>query len=263
MTLALSLILGLYLSADEPDGPSPPAVTDPGPQAPAQKPADSKKRLSRKDDKKSTAIPESLDDDAPVVEDDGRVPMPEDAKPASELDEKLLEELGGDLQAGQEEEDLVTKIAKNMRDSEERLARAQEDAETIQIQEQIVADLQKFLEEAQRQQQQNDPNQKMSKTKKKRPLTPEEQQRLARLQREKQLAAMKEGRQPANKPGPPRSAQEKLSPQPEDRAIWGHLSDLMRAEMNQYAKENFLSKYRDLIERYYTDIARRSQSSGD
>lgn len=261
MSMTVWLLVGALWAGDDATEPPMPAVVDPGKQSPADKPAESRKRLQRKEDKKAAKV--SMSDDKAPAEEDARIPKPEEVKPPAELEERLLDELGRDLESGpQGDEDLLTKIAQNMRESEERLARASEKEETVLLQEQIVRDLQKFLEDAQ-QQQQNQAKQSMTKMKKKRPLTPQERQQLAEAARRRQMLAQREGRRPANEAGPPRSAQEKLSPQEENRAIWGHLSELMRAEMNQYAKENFLAKYRDMIERYYTDISRRSQRSGD
>ncbi len=49
----------------------------------------------------------------------------------------------------------------------------------------------------------------------------------------------------------------------ENKNVWGHLSESMREEMAQYAKEGFLPKYREMLEKYYTSIANKSQKKSD
>ena len=46
--------------------------------------------------------------------------------------------------------------------------------------------------------------------------------------------------------------------------IWGHLPETMRAEMNAYAsREEFMTKYRDLLKQYYTTIAEKGPRKGE
>src|SRR5262249_32979279 len=47
--------------------------------------------------------------------------------------------------------------------------------------------------------------------------------------------------------------------------VWGHLPETLRQEMNQYAREQFMPKYGDLLKQYYATSAekgRRNQGSG-
>lgn len=200
-------------------------------------------------------------EEAPAAEEDRPIPKPaDDEPPANDLDELLQRELGGDLDAKEvEDADPIGKITQKMRKAEELLAQAREERKSVEIQEQIVRELSQLLEDLQNQDQNSRQMQRMQLQKK--PLS---QRQLAQLRRQQAQARMQAARrsqrgEPAERPGPPASARERLSPQPEDKAVWGHLSELLRAEMGQYAKDDFLAKYRDLIERYYTEIARQSR----
>lgn len=41
--------------------------------------------------------------------------------------------------------------------------------------------------------------------------------------------------------------------------VWGHLPETLRAEMNAYSREKFMAKYKDLIEKYYTNLAEKGR----
>jgi hypothetical protein len=45
--------------------------------------------------------------------------------------------------------------------------------------------------------------------------------------------------------------------------IWGHLPETMRAEMDAYARERFMARYEELIKHYYDRAARESRRKGD
>jgi hypothetical protein len=47
------------------------------------------------------------------------------------------------------------------------------------------------------------------------------------------------------------------------RSIWGHLPEAKRAEMDAYAREKFMTKYKDLINQYYETLAEKSRKKGD
>ena len=44
------------------------------------------------------------------------------------------------------------------------------------------------------------------------------------------------------------------------RAVWGHLPEKLREEMQQAFKESDLPKYRPLIEQYFRAIAEQNES---
>jgi hypothetical protein len=87
-------------------------------------------------------------------------------------------------------------------------------------------------------------------------MAQQQQQRQSGQQRqEKQSNDSRDGA------GPARQGREEFGTPKEVKDVWGHLSELMREEMSQYAKEGFLEKYREMLEQYYSTIATRSSGS--
>lgn len=236
-------------------------ASEPGKDEPA--PTDERKpirlRRDRGDNKeeaaKKRALPAEKEEKAPPVQ-DRNIPSPDDKPPANELDRDLLGELGQGLEKGEEEQtDPLLRAGQRMRDVEGRLARHGIDEDTIQVQEKIIADLEELLK--QQQSGKPPPNQNKKPQKK-------DQQQQAEMQRQQQQAKQQANNQPASKAsdraGPARSGREEFGTPKETKDVWGHLSEMLREEMSQYAKEGFLEKYRDLLEQYYSTIAARSQS---
>lgn len=182
-------------------------------------------------------------------------PPGEGEKKLSDLDRELLGELGQPVEAEPDEEaDPLLRAGRRMREVEGKLAQREADDPTIELQEKIIRDLDELL-----QQQQNGnppPNNKNKKQKQK-----QGQQRMAQnqqQQRAQQQRGNQQANESANRAGPPRMGREEFGAPKEVKDVWGHLSDLLRAEMSQYAKEGFLDKYRDLLEQYYSTIASES-----
>jgi hypothetical protein len=246
----LSLVL---LVSDEPAAPAgEPPKTD---QAPAAKPKKSLRKAGEPKAEEANKKP-SADDEAPAPESDRPIPKPgEEQPPTSETDQKLDEELGQDLEAAQNpDQDPVSRIAEGMKQSEEKLAQRQGNNETISLQEKIIKDLDELLAQAEN----PPPPSGSGKGAKKRSNQKQQQEMQKQRQTASRQPNSRKSRESSERIGPPRSAREELTPQQGERNVWGHLSEMMREEMGQYAKENFLVKYRDLIERYYTDIAKQS-----
>lgn len=215
-----------------------------------------KPRLRRDGDEKPKTDKPNADDLAPPSENDRGIPAPEKEMPTTDLDKELLEGLGQDLeQVPQEEADPLMRVGRRMRDVEERLARLDATDKTIEEQRKILEDLDELLKQAQNNNQNNKQNQNQKR---------QQQQQQQQQQSEEQRKAQQQNEnQQANRDqaGPPRRAgvQEPANPL-QTKDVWGHLSAMLRDEMSQYAKEGFLPKYRDLLEKYYSDIAERSRS---
>jgi hypothetical protein len=45
--------------------------------------------------------------------------------------------------------------------------------------------------------------------------------------------------------------------------VWGHLPESLRQEMNQYAREQFMPKYGDLLKQYYATIAEKGRRKSE
>jgi len=245
-----------------PSNPLPAEAKESSEAAKSPDPKPAKKMLKKKSDQPADKAEEKpkepSKDDAPMLDSDRLIPQPDQPMKEEETDAKLDEELGKDLETSKNESgDPLTRLTDEMRKAEELLAKLEGGDETVGVQEQIVKDLEQLLKQAQ-----NPPpggsSQNNSKKKKKQQ---QQQQQMSMQQRQQQQSQQRneKARNSSDRIGPPRAAREQTSPQPEERDVWGHLSEMMRGEMSQYAKENFLAKYRDMIERYYTDIARQSQ----
>jgi hypothetical protein len=62
---------------------------------------------------------------------------------------------------------------------------------------------------------------------------------------------------------PPNGELRPLPPTDNTKSIWGHLPEAKRAEMDAYAREKFMTKYKDLINQYYATLAEKSRQKGD
>jgi hypothetical protein len=262
--MIMTLLFVAILLIDDPPSPAPAETEAPVPSADNEPPgpteADApkpKRLLKKKGDGPPAPTPEqpATDPDvAPPVDSDRPIPKPDELKPPSETDEILDRDLGQDLEAADNpENDPLSKILTGRRSAEEKLAGLEKANDSIEVQENVVKEINELLQRAQ--QQSPSPSSSKKKSRKMSQKKPSSQQ-----QKKQQQQASNNSRDSNRETiGPPAQAREKLTPSPEERDVWGHLSEQMREEMNQYAKENFLVKYRDLIERYYTDIARQGQ----
>lgn len=264
--IAKSLLLVLAVSfAAAVDDPAPmPSPSEPPAgetDKPEGKPA--RKKLLRKkgeptEDKKETEPAKPKDEDAPPPVSERPIPGPESIMEKSDTDDMLEQDLGQDLEAANNEEaDPLSRIAQRMQQAEELLARLEETEKAVVAQEDVLKDIEELLKQAQ------NPPPPGGKSSKKKMTSRQQSLGNQQAQQQKQQAGQRTDQRtnnPSEKIGGPRASQVKTSPQPEERNVWGHLSEMMRGEMSQYAKENFLAKYRDMIERYYTDIAKKSQS---
>ncbi|MBY0586286.1 hypothetical protein K2X85_03865 [bacterium] len=214
-----------------------------------------RKKLGKGDRPTAEAKPIAPDDQAPAPESDRPIPKPDELPADGSLtDEKLDEDLGQELEAASNpDQDPLGRVAEGMKQAEEKLAQRQSADETIGLQEKIIKDLDELLQQAEN----PPPPGGGGKQSKKKP-NPGQKQQQGQQKTASQKSKAPRSSDSNERIGPPGSVREELKPQTGDRNVWGHLSEMMREEMGQYAKENFLGKYRDLIERYYTDIARQS-----
>jgi hypothetical protein len=214
-----------------------------------------------------------------------KVPEPprrlqEKPKPEDERDDPVPEE---------DEQEVLARVAKNMRASEERLGNKEVGEGTRQTQRDIVDDLDKLIKQSQSdspppqaQQNQGGGAQQQPKQGQRRPQAGAQSSRQQRQERRAQRRGQQARRGQGSRGG------QGGQPQPSDQAsnqggggsnggqkgepnkiadvykdIWGHLPETMRAEMDAYAREKFMAKYQELIKRYYDRAARESRSKGD
>ena len=180
---------------------------------------------------------------------------------ADDADLDLLDGLAGDIDELDDPGNLMVQVGEKMRTVEQRLLALDRPADTVEIQQQIVRDLDKLLQQAN---QQNSPQQNQNQKKDRKDRQKERQQQLAN--RQQQQARQSQSRQDQAKPGE-KSGSKALpgaagvvdgQAEPEKMNVWGHLGAMFRDEMGQYAKEKFHPQYRDALERYYAEIADKS-----
>lgn len=263
---SLCLALLLFTAEADPKKADPPdakaTTPDAAPKPPAKKSSLLKKKGEDPAAKKKDDDKKPKDDEAPVVE-NRPIPAPDMKKDEpSDLDKELLDDLGKKLEKAEDNEDPLERASQRMRSSEERLAQLDGSDDTLELQRKIVADLEEIL---QQQQNNSNNNQQQKQQKQKKNQKQDEKQKKQQQQQQQQ-----QKKSTAGKSSEPAESASKGSPQKEQtgqtrerKDIWGHLSAMMRQEMNQQAKESFLPKYREMLERYYTNIAENSGSKSE
>lgn len=162
----------------------------------------------------------------------------------------------------------LTRITRNMQQSAERLEAKDPREPTRRVQQTIVADLDSLIrqrEQDERQPQQNQqqnpsqPNEQQQERQRRR------QQRQQRQQREQRPMPMPQPKlEPETRPGAGRGANEDLNKIADlYKDVWGHLPESLRLEMDQYGREQFMAKYRDILKQYYGTVAEKGRRKGD
>ncbi|MBX3412653.1 MAG: hypothetical protein KF708_08195 [Pirellulales bacterium] len=175
------------------------------------------------------------------------------------LDEELMRELGEGEQEQAGEENRLGRVARTMREVENRLTRSKTDQETRELQTKIVSDLEQMIDEAMKQA-------KRSKSKSSSSGSSGEQQ----ARRSKPEQAQQENQQkqqgepqddrPASDSTERLRADRALRPDPGQvrermKHLWGHLPEREREMMLNASIEQFLPKYELLIEQYFRRLA--------
>jgi hypothetical protein len=211
-------------------------------------------------------------------------------KPARRLEDKpKSDDEADEPQVPQEDEqEVLARVSKNMRASEERLGNKELGDGTRQVQRDIVKDLDELI----RQSQSDSPPPQGQQGQGGGAQQPKQGQRQpqaggAQSERRQRQARRAQRRGQRNRAGQRGNARQQNQPTPSEQAsnnpgggnggkkgemnkipdlykdIWGHLPETMRAEMDAYAREKFMAKYEELIKRYYDRAARESRSRGD
>jgi hypothetical protein len=173
---------------------------------------------------------------------------------------------------GPDPREIMGRVSKNMRASEERLADKDSGDQTQQIQRDILKDLDSLIEESRRQQQQQQQQQGGGAGSSQSQNQQDRQSR--RASRNRSLAQRQPQSRPEVQPNQQRADAEQGTGGKKPRGdmnqiadlykdIWGHLPATLRQEMDQYAREQFMSKYNELLKQYYATIAEKSRRKGD
>jgi hypothetical protein len=193
-------------------------------------------------------------------------------KPSGEKDEPVPEE-------GPEEkaEEILGRLTKNLRMAEDRLDHKDTSDATQQLQRDILSDLDALISQSGRRQPQPQEQQQQDSQQGSRPQRSgsKRQQGQPRAGGQRSQRSQTTARKSAPTPG--QAAQRQAgAPRPADRRaeelnkiadlykdVWGHLPETMRQEMDQYAREQFMAKYQDLLKQYYSTIAEKGRKKGE
>ena len=162
---------------------------------------------------------------------------------------------------GQEVSEIVARASKHMADSERRLAARDVSEPTLRLQGQILKDLDELIDQAKRPAPSRSTNVARStaglQRRSGKAIKPPAPGQAAKVQASTKL---KQGAKPPSGPrdegGPPNLASV-------FKQTWGHLPETLRQDIDQYSREQFMTKYSTLIKRSYATIAEKGHRTGD
>jgi hypothetical protein len=241
------------LAEDRPTGPSEPPVRLKKKAKPAEPPVA---------DPKSESKPKPRPKEDPRNPQDAKSKQPPNPGAGKPDEEPAAEDLE------QEAAEKLARVARNMRSSEERLAKKDAGVVTREIQRDILKDLDSLINQRQQsqQQQQNQNQQQQQRSQK---------EQNARNQQKKQQQQQTASQKPraGEKPHPSmaqsgtgnrKKSKEELGKIADlYKDIWGHLPETLRQEMDQYSREQFMARYSDLLKQYYATIAEKGRRKGE
>ena len=196
--------------------------------------------------------PDKPAQDAPAAQETKPPAKPESVRRVAPGDDDLLKSLEKKSAPAEDDENPLLRVGQRMRDVQGRLAKADPGDETQNLQQGIVQDIDTLIEQLkkaggeaskQSQQKRNTSNQSAKQQQQGKPDKASEPNENDVTAKPGQLS---DERMKAN---------ERLV-----RAIWGHLPEKLREEMQQAFKEADLPKYRPLIDQYFKAIAEQKDS---
>ena len=224
--------------------------------------------------------PNAGDAAKPPAADEKKPELPKKAEPKDDPEPPV--------EAATDEKETLERIARNVGKVEERLGKKDVGDATQQIQKDILKDIDSLIQLSQQQQQnqqqsENDPSQPMSGQpmpgagqKGSGPQSGQHRPGAKRTSRRNQMVRSRrpgQGTQPQEQSaqtgdqpgggGPKLSKDEANKIADVFKDVWGHLPESMRAEMDAYSREQFMFKYKPLIEQYYSAISEKSRRKGD
>jgi hypothetical protein len=196
---------------------------------------------------------------------------PEEKQLKSKLKDKAEKETGEPDLAEPEKDpqEIMARIAKNMKESQDRLSKKDPSDGTRQVQRDIIKDIDSLINQKSRQQQQ------------------QQQQAQQNSQSSSSRRQANSQRQKATRPQQAAGKQSQPRPQPQQAAaknpggggnrnkdamgrdadlfkdIWGHLPETLRKDMDAYSRVEFMMKYGDLLKQYYSTIAEKGRRKGE
>jgi multidrug efflux pump subunit AcrA (membrane-fusion protein) len=228
----------------------------------AQDPPEPPVRLKKKN-RPAEATPEKkVESPAPSPEKKSEPPVKpgepkKDGEPKKEIEPK--DEFNPEAARRQEQvQEVLNRIGKNMKSSEDRLGQHDSGEGTQQVQQDVVKDFDALIE-LNKQQQQQQQQQQQSRSQRQQARQKRNQQEQQAKQQQQQQQQLQE--QPTNDPsGGGRGGKgDKNNLADLYKDIWGHLPETMRLEMDQYARERFMPRYSEMLKQYYTTIAEKGR----
>jgi hypothetical protein len=209
-------------------------------------------------------------------------------KDKSPEEPKRLKRPDDDSDPVEDPEKLKDLIAKDMQSAEQKLKAYDPGSETQSLQDRVIKNLDKLLDlarnppQSDQQQQQQQSKGQMGKQKsgqkqgqmsrrQERMMRRQQQERLARGQQKGQMPQgqqdqdQQEQNQQANRNNPrfgggnTSGKADRMSDIVKD--IWGHLPETLRQEVDHYYRDQFMPRYRDLLQQYYSRLAEQERRS--
>jgi hypothetical protein len=208
-------------------------------------------------------------------------------KDKSAEEPKRLKRSDDDSDPVEDPEKLKEQIAKDMQSAEQKLKAYDPGSETQSLQDRVIKNLDKLLDLArnppqsdQQQQQQSKGQMGKQKSGQKQGQMSRRQERMMRRQQQERLARgqqkgqMPQGQQDqdqqdlnqqANRNNPrfgggnTSGKADRMSDIVKD--IWGHLPETLRQEVDHYYRDQFMPRYRDLLQQYYSRLAEQERRS--
>jgi hypothetical protein len=206
-------------------------------------------------------------DDKPAPK--AKAPAPKkDGEPKKDGDPKKDGEPKDEPPPAEDDKQILERINKNLKEAEDRLKKKDTGEATRQTQKDIVTDLDALIKQSQQQQAQNQPEGGGGSSSK----NAKDKQASGKSSRSKRSPSRSNERQPGDssqtKQGTGTSNQggagkmggdgvDKTADIFKDR--WGELPETLRMAMDVYAREQFMSKYSELLKQYYSTIAERKR----
>jgi hypothetical protein len=215
-----------------------------------------------------------------------KTPDKDTDKPGEEP--KRLKRHDEDTDPVEDPEKLKEQIAKDMQSAEQKLKAYDPGSETQSLQDRVIKNLDKLLELArnpppsdqQQQQQQSKGQTGKQKSGQKQGQMSRRQERMQRrsqqLARNQQRGQMPQGQQDQDQQNQDQQANranprfggginsgkaDRMSDIVKD--IWGHLPETLRQEVDHYYRDQFMPRYRDLLQQYYSRLAEQERRARD
>jgi hypothetical protein len=185
-------------------------------------------------------------------------PQKGESKPVAPSDANLLRSLEKQAAPSQPDENPLERVDQRMRDVQGRLAKSDSGTDTQVIQKEIVDDLETLIDQVKKNGKcpqcgaancTKHGNPKRQTSNKQQPGKPSKPNQGSEPKEGEVTAA------PGSVSDEQKAANDRLV-----RAIWGHLPEKLREEMQQASQDTGLPKYRPLIELYFRAIAEQNAS---